>query len=128
MAPDGSNLMALYQGPIKQIELSPDGKMLAVVLTDSRQSKILILHLDQKISTETILDSASWEVSTNTTTEFKDLDWSPDGSQLAFSANPHGNYDIFLWDSQSGETSLLIGTPADETMPLWRPPNVQVSN
>ncbi|MCP5100804.1 MAG: hypothetical protein GY943_35080 [Chloroflexi bacterium] len=121
MAPDGSNLMELYEGAIKQIELSPDGKMLAIVLIDNNQSKILILHLDQNLRTETILDSLTWKVVTNTTTEFKDLDWSPDGSQLAFSANPNGNYDIFLWNQQDRETNLLIGTSADETMPLWRP-------
>lgn len=121
MEADGSNLEQLYEGPIQQVTLSPDGKMLTMIIADGKRSKIQILHLEQNLYIRTVLDSMDWELAKNGSVVFRDLNWSPDGSQLVFSANPNGNFDLFLWDYQSEIVTQLTNTPADETMPLWRP-------
>ncbi len=48
-------------------------------------------------------------------------DWSPDGSRLVFSANPNGNWDLFIVDA--GGTSLrpLTTHSADDWRPAWSP-------
>jgi Tol biopolymer transport system component len=120
MGADGSNLEQLYEGPIQQVTLSPDGKMLTMLVSDGKQSKIQILHLVQTPYMQIILDSMNWEAA-NDSVAFRDLNWSPDGSQLIFAANPHENYDLFLWDQQSEILTQVTNTSADETLPLWRP-------
>jgi len=47
--------------------------------------------------------------------------WSPDGSRLVFSANPNGNWDLFIVDA--GGTSLrpLTTHSADDWHPAWSP-------
>lgn len=121
MAADGSNLRPLYEAPIKQITLSPDGKMLAMIVTNDKRAHIQLLHLEQNPRMQTILDGANWKLTDNKATMFSDLDWSPDGSELVFAANPSGNFDLFLWDKESEAVTQITNTPADETLPRWRP-------
>jgi Tol biopolymer transport system component len=47
--------------------------------------------------------------------------WSPDGTRIAFTANPKGQYDIFVMSADGTGLSALVDSPADETEPAWRP-------
>jgi Tol biopolymer transport system component len=52
-----------------------------------------------------------------------DPSWSPNGSQIAFSSNVDGNYDLYLLDLASGLTSKLTSTrtPVQNLDPAWSP-------
>lgn len=47
--------------------------------------------------------------------------WSPDGTRIAFSANPKGNFGVFAMNPDGTGIEVLVDTPADETEPAWRP-------
>ena len=47
--------------------------------------------------------------------------WSPDGTRIAFAANPRGNHDIFVMNADGTGTTAVAETPADETEPAWLP-------
>ncbi len=47
--------------------------------------------------------------------------WSPDGGELAFSADPDGWYRIGLYDPASEKTRWLEGGEAEDTQPAWSP-------
>lgn len=47
--------------------------------------------------------------------------WSPDGTKIAFSANPLGNYDIFVMNADGSNLTAVLDSPADETDPAWLP-------
>jgi len=47
--------------------------------------------------------------------------WSPDGTKIAFSANPLGHYDIFVMDADGSNLTAVLDSPADETEPAWLP-------
>lgn len=49
--------------------------------------------------------------------------WSPDGTQIVFSANADGNYELFVLDLSNGTTSRLTrtSTPVQNRDPAWSP-------
>lgn len=47
--------------------------------------------------------------------------WSPDGKRIAFTANPHGNYDIFVMNADGSEVIRATDTEDDEKEPSWFP-------
>jgi Tol biopolymer transport system component len=47
--------------------------------------------------------------------------WSPDGTRIAFSANPHGNFDIFVMDADGGRPTAVTNSPEDELDVAWSP-------
>jgi Tol biopolymer transport system component len=47
--------------------------------------------------------------------------WSPDGSRIAFAANPKGNYDIFFMNADGSGITPIVNSPADEVEPAWFP-------
>jgi len=47
--------------------------------------------------------------------------WSPDGTKIAFSANPNGNYDIFVMDEDGSNVRALISSPKNEVEHAWFP-------
>ncbi len=48
------------------------------------------------------------------------VDWSPDGSQLAFHSNRDGNWNIYLMQ-QDGSVTQYTFDPEDELFPRWSP-------
>ena len=50
-----------------------------------------------------------------------DASWSPDSRQLIFSSNQSGQWDIYLYDLESKQTTLLITGPAMDNQPIWSP-------
>jgi len=49
--------------------------------------------------------------------------WSPDGTQIAFSSNVDGNYDLFMLDLRTSTTTRLTRTlaPVQNLDPAWSP-------
>lgn len=47
--------------------------------------------------------------------------WSIDGSQIAYTANPHGNYDIFIIDADGSNITPLTSSEDDEIEHAWFP-------
>lgn len=123
MEPDGSNPIEIYRGSIQQIQLSPDGKMLALVLIEGLgRYKITVLSLAVTITQEDILQKNKWAYAGQRGVAITDLEWSPDGRFLAFAANPEENFDLFAWDVMEQQIVQLTNTPDfDELAPRWRP-------
>lgn len=47
--------------------------------------------------------------------------WSHDGKKIAFTANPQGNYDIFVMNSDGSEITPITSSDSDEKGPAWFP-------
>jgi Tol biopolymer transport system component len=47
--------------------------------------------------------------------------WSPDGRRIAFSANPKGNFDIFVMDADGAGLTAVTDSPEDDLDVAWRP-------
>lgn len=47
--------------------------------------------------------------------------WSPDGSKIAYTADPKGNYDIFIMEADGSGIRAVTTSPKDETEPSWYP-------
>lgn len=47
--------------------------------------------------------------------------FSPDGTQIAFSSNRNGNYDVFVVSAQGGKPRQLTFHSADDTVVGWSP-------
>ena len=50
-----------------------------------------------------------------------DPDWSPDGTQIAFSSNRDGDYDIWVMDADGSNLIKVIDTEENEFEPNWSP-------
>ena len=51
----------------------------------------------------------------------KSPDWSPTGEDIAYMANPDGNWDLYLIDSEGRNARRLTDSPAIEGLPTWSP-------
>ena len=47
--------------------------------------------------------------------------WSPDGSEIAFTSNRDGNFELYVMPSVGGEAARLTNTPDDEFEHSWSP-------
>jgi Tol biopolymer transport system component len=47
--------------------------------------------------------------------------WSPDGTRIAFTANPEGNYDIFIMEADGSHITRLTTSKGQEKEPAWFP-------
>jgi Tol biopolymer transport system component len=47
--------------------------------------------------------------------------WSPDGKQIAFASNTHGNFDIFVMDKDGGNQTKVTSNKAHDIEPCWSP-------
>ena len=47
--------------------------------------------------------------------------WSPDGTTIAFSANPKGNFDIYIMNADGSGLSPITSSSNDEVEPAWFP-------
>ncbi len=57
------------------------------------------------------------------------LAWSPDGSQIAFSAKKDGSMDIFvlLFSNNSPLLQTLVASPSDDIQPSWSPDGTHIA-
>ncbi len=52
--------------------------------------------------------------------------WSPDGTRIAYTANPQGHFDIFLMNEDGSGITRLTDSPVDETEPAWVPHRAEI--
>jgi DNA-binding SARP family transcriptional activator len=97
---------------------SPDGRYLLITrvrLDASNRSRIHTLHFfdlaGDSLHTITALTSTEWPTAS----------WSPDGSQIAFTADVAGSPDIFVVDFDGGNLKNLTHHPGHDRSPAWAP-------
>jgi Tol biopolymer transport system component len=99
-------------GPYGDMDLSPDGKLIAVTRQDAGApgADIWVLDWQRGVSTRLTLDPAD------------DINpvWSPDGRRIAFTSYRKGNADIYVKNANGvGEETALLESPADESVEDW---------
>jgi Tol biopolymer transport system component len=68
-----------------------------------------------------LLTSGELKQLTHNTWEDRYPRWSPDGRRIAFSANPRGNFDIFIMDDRGENVTAVTDSPEDEVDVAWVP-------
>ncbi|MGI9467380.1 MAG: TolB family protein [Rubripirellula sp.] len=53
--------------------------------------------------------------------------WSPDGKQIAFCSNRHGNKDIFVMNADGSDVRRLTSNEENESVPTWSPDGKQIA-
>lgn len=53
--------------------------------------------------------------------------WSPDGEKIAYSANPRGNYDIFVMDADGSNITPVTTSPKAEVEHTWFPDGKKIA-
>jgi Tol biopolymer transport system component len=93
--------------------LSPDAKQLAVSIVEANRSDLWVMDLSSGVTsrfTHDDLGSASG----------RDVVWSPDGLQLAYTTHIKGNQDISMKKASGvGQEELLVGSPNAEFVEDW---------
>lgn len=110
---DGYNPQILLDSrePIMSPVWSPDGKKLAYVSFESRNSNIYIQDL---------LTGAREKVASNPGINSAPA-WSPDGSRLALTLSMEGNPEIYTMQTGSWQLRRLTNNAAIDTEPTWSP-------
>ncbi len=100
------------QGPWGDIDLSPDGSLVAMTRVDGT-ADIWILDWQrgqQGVPTRLTLDAGN------------DVNpvWSPDGARVAFSSDRNGNMDVFVMNANGvGEAEPLLTSSSNESVEDW---------
>lgn len=100
---------------VKDPDLSPDGRVLALVLTKSDRQGLALLEVYENETTLNILK------------EFEQARvsgprWSPDGTRLAFETKDNaGNTSVWLYSSVDGVFEEIIADGSDNKHPTWSP-------
>jgi Tol biopolymer transport system component len=53
--------------------------------------------------------------------------WSPDGSQIAFSSDRSGNYEVYVMEADGTDPRRLTQSPAVDAQPAWSPDGTQIA-
>lgn len=84
---------------------------------DPNSSEIYIINTDgtglQKLTDNKVGDSGP--------------DWSPDGSQIAFTSSRDGNYEIYTMKPDGSSIVRLINNPASDGSPSWSPDGTHIA-
>lgn len=115
---DGSNLEQLTDTPDANehdAHFSPDGEKLAFAVSFEGGSALDVMDL----STMNVLRHVS------STQNLYGLDWSPDGTRIAFTDtpndNPDGNAELYVLDLTDTEVLRLTNDDNYDHMPVWFP-------
>ncbi len=136
--PDGSFLTQLTDLDIGLADLhqalSPDGSQLALIARDNSGIGLYLVEIPsgetQKIATllllteEDLLDATSPKAITSyAIMDYPNVAWQPgDGRLLAFTGALNGpTSDLYLYDTQGGESSQLTDGPSQAIAPSWSP-------
>ena len=90
--------------------VSPDNRSVAFLSRRSGPSEIWISSRDganARQLTRLGSERAGWP------------SWSPSGDQIVFQARPEGQADVYLADPETGRTTRLTSSPADDDHPSW---------
>ncbi|MBI4787258.1 MAG: PD40 domain-containing protein, partial [Chloroflexi bacterium] len=120
---DGSGLIRLVDSNVYSPAISPDGTRIAYITFEEpnrRVGKIIIADANARNPKEIVRMERSVLEILNPLL-LRDLSWSPDGTRLAFAANPNGNMDLFVVNADGTELRNITGWPGDEIAPRWRP-------
>ena len=102
---------------ITSLSFSPDGEKLALTAVDkSGYSDIYIFDIESGKLTKL----------TNDFYDDREVDWSPDGSKIAFTSDRtkfgvEGKYNIFVYDVNDGKVEYLIYGNFSCSSPAWSP-------
>jgi eukaryotic-like serine/threonine-protein kinase len=99
---------------IDGFRLSPDGKYLVEQVSDTRSKNVdlWVVDLERNVRTRFTFD-AGLEITPV---------WSPDGSRIAYTANPKGSLDLLVKNANgSGSAQLLLGSEASKYASDWSP-------
>jgi C-terminal processing protease CtpA/Prc/Tol biopolymer transport system component len=88
-------------------ELSPDGKTLALVI----RGDIWTVPVTGGDATRLTTDPANDD----------DINWSPDGTKLAFISDRGNQPDLYLLDVKTKAVTRMTNDPAAESNPVWSP-------
>jgi WD40 repeat protein len=100
---------------IKDPDLSPDGRVMALVRVESERQGLALIDIDKEETSLRILkDFEHMRVSGPR--------WSPDGSRIVFTTKDNeGNTSIWLYDTAEGGHEEIIKDDFDNKQPTWSP-------
>ena len=64
---------------------------------------------------------------TNSPRNDQNAQWSPNGMQLAFASDRDGDFEIYIWDSQTNETRQVTDNRVEDEGPGWSPTGTQLA-
>ncbi|MFT5349910.1 MAG: TolB protein [Planctomycetota bacterium] len=116
---DGSNPQILLESsePLLSPAWSPDGKKLAYVSFENRNSAIYV---------QDILSGERKRVAANPGINSAPA-WSPDGSRLAMTLSKGGDAEIFILHMSSGTLQQVTHNRAIDTEPSWSPDGKKIA-
>ncbi|MGB8648670.1 MAG: hypothetical protein WCF84_25760 [Anaerolineae bacterium] len=119
--PDGTELVKLQDRDVYAPTISPDGTRLAFASYDDENQRNSGIIVITDLNAQSPREIVRMEHPDNQKMLIRDLAWSPDGTRLAFAANPKGNMDLFVVNADGTDLRDITGWPGDEIAPRWRP-------
>jgi dipeptidyl aminopeptidase/acylaminoacyl peptidase len=108
-------------GPHVEVNWSPDGRWMAVTCEGRGQdfyTFLVPLEAPEKARPITIKGNVI---------NIKDVSWSPDNTQLVFSSDVNGIYDIGIYDVGSGAIRWVTSGDGEKSHPDWAPDGKRVT-
>jgi Tol biopolymer transport system component/tRNA A-37 threonylcarbamoyl transferase component Bud32 len=108
----GRNGSALDAGSYGDMDLSPDGKLIAITKQDpgAPTADIWVIDWEKAVSHRVTSDAG----------DAVDPVWSPDGTRIAFTSWRKGNADIYVKNANGvGEETALLESAANESVEDW---------
>lgn len=95
---------------------------LASCSSDKNQNPLLIITKETGIEQLYKLDNkGNTELLLNDSVKISNPRLSPDRTKLAYMSEDFGNWDVYIYDLESGETVNVTNSPAIEGFPAWSP-------
>jgi gamma-glutamyltranspeptidase/glutathione hydrolase len=93
---------------VREASWSPDGRRLVATWYDA----IWTMTLDGRDPKRVVTKSGGW-------VSERDPAWSPDGQSIAFSADTHGQFDVWIAPAAGGTATRVTALAGDERWPSW---------